>query len=279
MRENKHLFSGLRVVGLIVLVCLVLLGVNAWSSSAWPHKSLIVSNRQIKSFEEIAEMAKGLQPEKVPVWNMTQSFRLIKLEKVEDRDLKLTLQNGYDKKINGFQLSIGNVGIHTELMYNQDQMLPPGGIRVEQFAIQDYTDTKGIALMSVHFDDGTSDGDTVAVKQVEEERSGQKTQIKRALALIRRTLRSSDADSVAALDELLSQIRSLPSEGKNGRPDFWGGLESGKQRTVAIIEELRQKQVPSTYQAQGSHHVQSNTSIKTALMGVVERQERVASHP
>lgn len=279
MRENKRLLSGLRIVGLIVLVCLALLGVNAWSSGGWPHKSQNVSTPQIHSFEEISEMAKGLRPEKVPVWNMTQSFRLIKLEKVEDRDLKLTLQNGYDKKINGFQLSIGNVGIHTELMYTQDEMIPPGGIRVEQFAIQDHTDTKGIALMSVHFDDGTSDGDPVAVKQIEEERSGQKTQMKRALALIRHTLNSPDSDSVAALDELLLQIRSLPSEGKNGRDNFWAGLESGRKRMVAIIEELRQKHDPSTYQAQRNQHIQSAPSIKTALRGLVESQERIASHP
>lgn len=279
MKENMHALSGLRIVGLIVLVCLALLGVNALSSGTRTHKSQNVSNPQIKSFEEIAEMAKGLEPEKVPVWNTTQSFRLIKLEKVEDRDLKLTLQNGYDKTINGFQLSIGNVGIHTELMFNKDQMIPPGGIRVAQFAIQDHTDTKGITLMSVHFDDGTSEGDPVAVKQIEEERAGQKTQMKRALALIRRTLNSPNADSVEALDELISQIRSLPSEGKSGRPDFWGGLESGRQRMVVIIEELRQKHDPSTYRAQSGQHLQPNTSIKIALMGVVERQERIASHP
>lgn len=279
MRQNKHLVSGLRIVGLIVLVCLTLLAVHAWSSDTRPHNSQNISNPQIKSFEEIAEMAKGLQPENVPVRNMTQSFRLLKLEKVENRDFKLTLQNGYDKNINGFQVSIGNVGIYTELVYNLDQMMPPGGIRVEQFPIQDYTETKGIALLSVHFEDGTSDGEPVAVKQVEEERSGQKTQIKRALSLIRRTLSSPNADSMAALDELLSQIRSLPSEGKRGRPDFWGGLESGKQRMVAIIEEIRQKQDPSTYRAQGGQHMQSATSIKTALLGVADRHERLASHP
>ena len=281
MRKNKEFLSGSRIIALTVFTCLALLGVTAWSSGTWSHKSLNGSNRQTKSMgvEEIDAMAERLQPDKVPVWNMTQSFRLIKVEKVENRDLKLTFQNGYDKKINGFQVSVGDVGIHTELMYNEDQMISPGGIRVEQVAIQEYTDTKGIALLSVHFEDGTSDGDAVAVKQVEEERSGQKTQIKRALALIRQTLRSPDADSVAALEKLLSQIRSLPSQGKTGRDDFWAGLESGKKRMVAIIEGVRQRQDPSTYQAQGGQHVQSDISIRTALMKVVERHERVISHP
>lgn len=281
MNKNKYFLSGSRIVSLLVFVCLALLGVGAWSSGAWSHRSLNASNRQTKSMgsEEIEAMAERLQPDKVPVWNMTQFFQLIKLEKVENRDLKLTLKNTSDKKINGFQVSVGNVGIHTELMYNEDQMIPPGGIRVEQFAIQENTDTKGVALLSVHFEDGTADGDAVAVKQVEEERSGQKTQIKRALALIRRTVQSPDGDSVAALDELLSQIRSLPSQGKNGRDDFWAGLESGKKRMVAIIEGLRRTHAPPTYQAQSGQHILSDTSIRTALTGVVERQERVVSHP
>lgn len=281
MNKNKYFLSGSRIVSLLVFVCLALLGVGAWSSGAWSHRSLNASNRQTKSMgsEEIEAMAERLQPDKVPVWNMTQSVRLIKLEKVDNRDLKLTLQNGYNKTINGFQVSVGDVGIHTELMYNKDQMIPPGGLWIKQVAIQEYTDTKGIVLMSVHFDDGTSDGDYVAVKQVEEERAGQKTQIKRALALIRRTLRSPEADSVAALDELLSQVRSLPSQGKNGRDDFWAGLESGKKRMIWILEELRQRHGPSSSQAQSGQHIQSDTSIRTALTGIAERQERVVSHP
>jgi hypothetical protein len=226
--------------------------------------------------EEIDALAERLQPDKVPVWNMTSFVRLIKIEKVENRDLRLTLQNAYDKKINGFQVSVGNVGIHTEFMYNEDQMIPPGGIWVQQVPIEPYTDTKGITFMSVHFADGTGDGDEAAIKIVEEERAGQITQIRRALALIRRTLRAPNADSVAALDELLSQIRSLPSQGKNGRDDFWAGLESGKKRMIAIIDELRQKQDHSTYQAQG-FQIQPATSIRTELMKVVDQHQTVVS--
>lgn len=275
MRKNNHLVSGSRLVSLIVFISLALLGVSVFSSATRFHKRQTAPNRQT-FIEEIDALAERLQPDKVPVWNMTSFVRLIKIEKIENRDLRLTLQNAYDKKINGFQVSVGNVGIHTEFMYNEDQMIPPGGIWVQQVPIEPNTDTKGITFMSVHFADGTGDGDEAAIKLVEEERAGQMTQIRRALALIRRTLRAPNADSIAALDELLSQIRSLPSERINGRADFSGGLASGKQRMTAIIDELRQKQDHSTYQAQG-FQIQPDTSIRTELMKVVDQHQRVVS--
>ncbi len=276
MRNKKHFVSGSRIVSLIGFVCLTLLAVSAWSSVTRSHGRQTDAKGQ-KFKEEIDSLGQRLQPDKVPVWNMTSFVRLIKIEKVENRDLTLTLQNAYDKKINGFQVSVGNVGIHTEFMYNEDQMIPPGGIWVLQVPIEPDTDTKGVTFMSVHFEDGTGDGDEAAIKLVEEERAGQITQIKRALALIRRTLSAPNADSVDALDELLSQIRSLPNQGKNGRDNFWAGLESGKQRMIAIIEEIRQKQDQSTYRAQGFQHPQTVPSIRTELAGLVERQERVVS--
>lgn len=279
MRNKKHFASGSRIVSLIVFICLTLLAVGTWSSGAWSHKRLSASYGQTHSpgMEEIDAMAERLEPGKVPVWNMTRFVRLIKIDKVENRDLTLTLQNGYDKKINGFQVSVGNVGIYTEYMYNPDQMIPPGGTWVDEVPIEPDTDTKGITFMSVHFEDGTSDGDEAAIKLVEEERAGEKTQIRRALALIRRTLSAPNADSVDALDELLSQIRSLPSERVNGRADFSGGLASGKQRMVAIIEALRERQDQSTYRAQGFQHPQTLISISAALAGIAERHERVVS--
>lgn len=279
MTTKKHLVSSSRIVSLIAFICLTLLAVSAWSSVGRSRKRITTENSQRHSpdQDEIDAMAERLQPDKVPVWNMTRLVRLVKLDKIENRDLALTLQNGYDKKINGFQVSVGNVGIHTEYMYNPDQMIPPGGIWVDQVPIEPFTDTKGITFMSVHFEDGTGDGDEAAIKLVEEGRAGQITQINRVLALIRRTLSAPNADSVAALDELLSRIRSLPRERVRGRPDFSGGLESGKQRMTAIIEELRESQDQSTYRARGFQHPQNVTSISTALAGVVERHERVVS--
>jgi len=274
--KNKHLVSGSRFVSLIVFISWTLLGLSVWSSVTRSQKRQTAPNPQT-FMEEIDALAERLQPDNVPVWNMTSSVRLIKIEKVENRFLRLTLQNAYAKKINGFQVSVGNVGIHTEFMYNEDQMIPPGDIWVQQVPIEPYTDTKGITFMSVHFADGTGDGDEAAIKIVEEERAGQITQIRRALALIRRTLRAPNVDSVAALDELLSQIRSLPTERINGRADFSGGLASGKQRMIAIIDELRQKQDHSTYRAQGLQ-IQSDISISRELTEVVEKHERVVSH-
>ena len=304
MSKYRNLISRSRVVTVIVFMCLSLLAVSAWSSAARSHKGLIVSNRQKdyqaqKDIQAQKNLEERLQPEKVPIWYATRLFRLIKIEKVETIFLRLTLQNLYKKKINGVQLAVGNVGIYSELMYNEDEMIPPGEIWVELVPIEPDTDTKGITLMAVHFEDGTADGDEGAIKIMEDGRAGEKTQIRRALALIRQALRSPNADSIATLDELLSQIRSLPSDGK--KDEFWAGLESGKQRMIAIIDDLRQKQNDhSAYRAQSVQpdvsttveyiypaymnkkpkkvQMPSDTSISAELTRVVEAHERVVSH-
>ena len=252
---------------------------GAWSSVGQSGKKITRQGslpRHSPDQDEIDAMAERLQPDKVPVWNMTRLVRLIKLDKIENRDLALTLQNGYDKKINGFLVSVGNVGIHTEYMYNPDQMIPPGGTWVDQVPIEPFTDTKGITLTAVFFDDGTSDGDEAAIKGTEEDRAGQKALIRRALALIRQTLGAPDVDSVAALDQLLSELRSLSIERVSGRPNFSMGQQSAKDRMISIIETLRERQDQSAYRTQGFQHPQSE-SISTKLMGMVERHERVAS--
>jgi hypothetical protein len=229
MSRFKHSALDSPLVYLVVLISLTLFGLRAWSTAARSNIGQRDSNSrsQKAKFADIQSLGKRLQAANVPVTNMTKSVRLVRIEKLDDRELRLTLENQYDKTINGFQMSVGNVGVHTEFMYNTEHMIPPGGIWVQQSAIQADTDTKGIAFLSVHFDDGTSDGDEVAIKQVNDARAGQLTQIRRALGLIRRTLRSGTASSVTGLQDLQSRIRALPTVQEQGRPDFASGLESG----------------------------------------------------
>jgi len=279
MKKYQDILVSSRIVRLVVFTCLTILAVSAWSSNARSHKSQTASSGKSKGAEEIDATALRLQPEKVPVWNATKSLKLVKLDKVNTWFLELTFQNGYEKRINGIQVALGNLGIFTELMYNEDQMIPPGGTYVDIVPIQANTDKEGVTLLSVHFEDGTADGDELAIKPVDEGRAGEKTLIRRALVLIRRALRSPDVDSVAALDELRSQIQSLPTEGKNGRDNFWAGLESGKKRMIAIVDDLRPRQDNSVYGIQGSPRKQPDTSIKKELTNVLEQHEKVVSQP
>ncbi|HXU09254.1 MAG TPA: hypothetical protein VN743_09680 [Blastocatellia bacterium] len=214
-------------------------------------------------------------------------MKLVKLDKVNTWFLELTFQNGYEKRINGIQVALGNLGIFTELMYNEDQMIPPGGTYVDIVPIQANTDKDGVTLLSVHFEDGTADGDELVIKMIDEDRAGQKAQISRVLALIRRALRSADLDAVAVLDELRSQVQDLPTR-IDGRPDFSGGLGSGKQRMIAIIDEVRRGPDSSVFEVRrgpGSSVVevqrnlprQPDISIRTKLMEIVQQHERVVS--
>jgi len=287
MKKYWDMLMSSRIVPLVVFTCLTILAVSAWSSNARSHKSQTASSGKSKGAEEIDATALRLQPEKVPVWNATKSLKLVKLDKVNTWFLELTFQNGYEKRINGIQVALGNLGIFTELMYNEDQMIPPGGTYVDIVPIQANTDKDGVTLLSVHFEDGTADGDELVIKMIDEDRAGQKAQISRVLALIRRALRSADLDAVAVLDELRSQVQDLPTR-IDGRPDFSGGLGSGKQRMIAIIDEVRRGPDSSVFEVRrgpGSSVVevqrnlprQPDISIRTKLMEIVQQHERVVS--
>ena len=83
----------------------------------------------------------------------------------------------------------------------------------------------------------------------------------------------------SALKDLQAQIRSLPSQEEQGCPDFNGGLESGKQRMTAIIGELLQKhEQRSRDGARESRQLESQDSLSSQLMKLVEKYETIVSH-
>ena len=282
MRKYKNFMSGSRIVTIIVFVCLTLLGASAWSSGTGPHRKPSISNRQKNSMTvtDIQAMAESLQADKVPVRNMAQSFRLIAIEKVENRDLRLTLQNNYGKRINGFWVFVGNVGTEVGPLYEKEQMILPGGIYTIDLPIQEDTDTKGIGIVAVTFEDGSGDGDSETLYVIRETRKGEKIQIKKILKLLRQHLMSPDVDTSTALDRLESQIKSLSVDSGNGQRDpLWSGLNSAKQRAIAFVQSVRSKQYDSIQSANKSQQKRNDLSIQTELAKTIEYYEKILSTP
>ena len=274
--------SGSRIVTIIVFICLTLLGVSAWSSGTGPNRKPGISNRQKNGMNvtDIQAMAESLRADKVPVRNMAQSFRLIAIEKVENRDLRLTLQNDYSKRINGFWLFVGNVGTEIGPLYEKEQMILPGGTYTIDLPIQADTDTRGIGIVAVTFDDGSGDGDPESLYVIRETRKGEKTQIKKILKLIRQHLMSPDADTSAALDRLESQIKSLSVDSGNGQKDpLWSGLNSAKQRAIAFVQSVRAKQHHSIQSINKDQQKRNDFSIQAELSKTIDYYEKILSTP
>ncbi len=282
MRKHKYFRSGSLIVIIIVFICLTLLGVSAWSSGTGPHRKPGISTRQKNNMNvtDIQAMAERLQADKVPVRNMARSFRLIAIEKVENRDFRLTLQNDYSKRINGFWLFVGNVGTEIGPLYEREQMISPGGIYTIDLPIQADTDAKGVGIVAVTFEDGSGDGDPESLYVIRETRKGEKTQIKKILKLIRQHLMSPDADTSTALDRLESQIKSLSVDSGNGQRDpFWSGLDSAKQRAMAFVQSVRAKQNHLIQSTNKNQQKRNDFSIQTELSKTIVYYEKILSMP
>jgi hypothetical protein len=282
MRKYKDFMSGSRIVTIIIFICLTLLGVSAWSSGTEPHRKPGISNRQKSGMNvtNIQAMAESLQADKLPVRNMAQSFRLIAIEKIENRDLRITLQNDYSKRINGFWLFVGNVGTEIGPLYEKEQMISSGGIYTIDLPIQADTDTRGIGIVAVTFEDGSGDGDSESLYVIRETRKGEKIQIKKILKLIRQHLMSPDMDTSTALDRLESQIKSLSVDSGNGQRDpLWSGLNSAKQRAISFVQSVRSKQYQSIQSANKSPQKRNDFSIQTELAKTIEYYEKILATP
>lgn len=261
--------------------CLVLLVISSLPSGAASVGSAGPSDRQKEhaSLAEIQEFGKEVDFESVPVKNMTQAFRLISREKTASM-VRLTLANGYNKRITALWLSVGGVGTQVGPIYNPEQMIPPQGVYVTELPLQPQMETKGIKIVAVIFDDGTADGHPDSVRAMRETELGEKAQLRRALALIQEYLRSPDSDTSAGPETLESQVKALPTQREgNKRGDYEHGLYRQKQLIVGTIQRIRSQQYHTTLQAGDDPRYQHSTQTKSKMALLIKEYERILALP
>ncbi|MFY9556036.1 MAG: hypothetical protein WAV47_15100, partial [Blastocatellia bacterium] len=131
----------------------------------------------------LEELEGNLNVKRLKVTNKTRAFEVINMEKVGSKTIQLTFRNSYDKKITGFQVSVGHGRVQTDLTLSGDDsyFILPGTTYQRIYAIQDDTGTRGITILAVVFEDGTSDGDSEAIEEIEYYRLGMKKERERVL--------------------------------------------------------------------------------------------------
>ena len=267
MKINKSIITDSKLINLIfAAICLLILAFGIWSPKAFSSRSVTNQQKQPLTPREYDAMIETLDLNNLPIRNMTRAIRVISIEKIEGGMLRLTLRNGYDKWINGIEISMVNVGIHEELGSTREHNIPPGGTYTTALPIQPHTDTDGIEIAAVIFEDGTADGNLEFVKPVQEQRSGERAQYKRALALIQKHLAEPDADTVEGLDRLESQLQSLPVHEESGkRSDYEIGLEQARNLLVVRMQFIREQQNRPVQSLPDNQNNQQSFSIRTEL--------------
>ena len=277
MKINKNIISDSRLSNLIfAVVCLLILTFGIWSPKAFSSRGVSNQQKQPLTDREYKTMIETLDPNNVPIRNMTRAIRVISIEKIEGGSLRLTLQNGYDKWINGIEISMVNVGIHEELGSTREHNIPPGGTYELVLGIQEHTDTDGIEIAAVIFEDGTADGNLEFVKPVQEQRLGERVQYKRALALIQKHLAEPDANTVEGLDRLESQLQSLPVDEESGkRGDYIYGLKQARNLLVVRMQFIREHRGQSVQSLLNYKNNPQSFSIRTELNNVFNEFRKI----
>jgi hypothetical protein len=237
MRQRKPVLPKMRFSILaIVLLCSTFLVVSV-SLSEKPTQNDIQ--------QRLANLIETTDVDNIKLRNYTSAFNVVGKEKVPHGDIRLTLQNDYDKKITAYEISIGSTTslVDTILSTHEDGIMP-GFTRQQLLPINIDPDleSKGIIILAVVFEDGSGDGHPDFIKEINDYRRGETMQMERVSRLLGKSLSASDGDLVSALDSVQANMLSAPGESDNSSPMFFNfGISDTQKRISSYIENIKQK--------------------------------------
>jgi hypothetical protein len=208
--------SGLIAIALL-FVCAVILSVSAWSSK-------LHSRQQSDQIE-----------------NKTQAFEVVGISR-EANLIKISLRNNSYKNVQGYTLSVGNLKMEEDFIYSE-RVISPGEVYEVEFPVSGKSAALGqkISILGVIFEDHTSDGDPAIATAIRDRRLGEKLQLMRVNEILENSLKSPNGDPRNTLDQLKSQISSLP-EISNTNPSqaINSGLHNLKEEALNSVQQLEQ---------------------------------------
>lgn len=212
----------------IIAICIC---VSFLVATAWPLKTHPQSNSPV-------------------INNSTQAFQVIGV--VNDADsVKVTFKNGYSKAITAFVLSGDSRTSGVQVDFTSgDTVIAPGETYEYDGPTNIFLSSPmstqrqlNVRVLSVIFDDGSSDGDNKSATSIKNRRLGMKIQLARILPLIQHAAELPDTDMRAVISQLKAQISTLPDRPQNGEPvDITSGLLHGKNYILGDIQRLEQIQ-------------------------------------
>lgn len=185
--------------------------------------------------------------------NRTRAFSVIKAESGSS-EFSITLRNNSTKTVTAFSISLGKeFSILEEFVFAEVSNV---GIGPDAFFSKNYPtltsiQPQAIEIKALIFDDGTTEGDTFAVRQMEDSRLGQRIQMRRAVKELQTFLANSGDVSEfkrtlsnalnSSDDYTLNVLAELkPSHGitkQSISADLREGLENGRQNVLRRLGE------------------------------------------
>jgi hypothetical protein len=128
-------------------------------------------------------------------------------------------------------------------MIGSDRVMTPGATRTELCGLPSPTSPdKGIIILAVVYEDGTSDGDLKFIKQIFDVRAGTQAQIARILPIFRDALATPKNMILVQKQEAMKlELEQIPEEEEEGQSfEFRRGLHDEKERAMNNLKQLEE---------------------------------------
>jgi hypothetical protein len=214
--------------------------------------------------------------------------RARKLEVVEvadgPRGPAIVAKNDYTRTIAAYSISGGGRCIVIDSSVAGAGEIPAGArveipLRVLESGRESADKSDRIEIEAVIFDDGTSDGDFLAINSMMGQRAGRAEQLRRFLELAKQTLDLLDTVLVAGVDVLFDKTKKLPDQLYGGARDTGAfdardltvGMTRTKQDLLRDLDRLRGARGRGT--APGAADAAASAELRKRLEALVARYE------
>jgi hypothetical protein len=197
-------------VGACVL-CAFVIGASARLSVRRTHQQDEKSTKE-QSEELRRRSAPVLEP--VAVQNRTKHFTVVRTTVDPDgQEVILRFRNDYSKPVTGFLVTVGDCHIHVPLVCPDSLVgvLPPGAEKEDSFPNND-TNTYGVVILAVVFNDSTGDGEPSDVADLVDFNRGLKMERQYIIQHLRNLVESDDSRIPAEVDRILLRADVLSDE-------------------------------------------------------------------
>jgi hypothetical protein len=202
------------------------------------------------------------QNDNLTISNKTRSFQIVSAVRAGEY-VQFTFRNDYPQAINAFTLSGGaHSGVQVDFTHSDNRIEPGATYQYRVFAASlepsGFNEKQlNLTILDVVFEDGTGDGDPLAIAEIQDRRLGERIALTQIVPLLAEALNSRDletADGIERLKERISFVCEGLTRGQSG--EVLGGILHGKGYILGDMKQIEERR------AQGKN-VDSGDELRT----------------
>lgn len=272
MKKNRMVLLRERIFILALVICCgAFVMATTWSSAKSTQ-----TEPQLLDNIKINELRKSFKVENIKITNKVKSISVVGIEKDPTNvNIVLSLRNDSDKRMTAYMVSAGNTVIGSDYAFSEfEDGIASGDIlkvyhgidasmlRDKSVHIAPDLRKKGISVLAVIFEDGTTEGDSARVENLTQYRLGGKTQVEEILFNLEAVRESSKSEQLTKYEQLKSSLRDSSKHQEMTRSYFRFG----------------KKDVQDTFLMEvGSSRNNASKELKNRVADLIERYKRINS--